>query len=285
MRNPPPKEYLSWPVPNYIDPESRGSMLVVVPVVLTVISFFVVLLRLYTRCVLIRSVGADDWLIGASAVYGAIAIATKYGWGLHIWDNRPEWYEDSRLFSWLCQVMFVVNSGLIKSSILLSYLRIAPERGFRYSVYASLFVVVGYAFGVGFSVVFTCNPVYGYWDHSVKSKCLKDSVLLLTGSIINTCTDFWVAFLPAPMLMRVWLPYRQKVVLVVLFGFAALVCVAGICRTATLHKTMFGTYDVTWFGALTLVWGAVETDVGITTASVPALRPLFNLYFPSLLGT
>ena len=60
-------------------------------------------------------------------------------------------------FSWLCQITFVVNSSLIKSSILLSYLRIAPNKGFRYSVYGSLFVVVSYAFGVGTAVVFTCR--------------------------------------------------------------------------------------------------------------------------------
>jgi len=80
--------------------------------------------------------------------------------------------------------------------------------------------------------------------------------------------------------------------------------VAGIYRTVTLHKTMFGTYDVTCMillflsptpldlkltivghGALTLLWGAVEVDIGIATASVPALRPLFHHYFPTMLGT
>jgi len=68
MRNPPPEVYLSWPAPNYVDPETRGPMLVVVPVVLVIISFLIVALRLYTRVVLIKSVGADDWLIGASTV-------------------------------------------------------------------------------------------------------------------------------------------------------------------------------------------------------------------------
>ncbi|PWW73517.1 hypothetical protein C7212DRAFT_300074, partial [Tuber magnatum] len=274
MRNSPPEEYPSWPAPNYVDPGTRGPMLIVVPAVLVVISSLIVALRLYTRFALIKSVGADDWLIGASTVSPKLILitclasrlrrtaSTRYGWGLHIWDNRPEWYPDSRLISWLCQLMFVVHSGVIKSSILLSYLRIAPNKGFRYSVYAS------------------CSPVYGYWDNSVKSKCVKNSIMLLTGSIINTCSDFLVAFLPAPMLMRVWLPFRQKIILVFLFGFAGLVCIAGIYRTITLHKTVFGTYDVTWYGALTLAWGAVETDIGIDTASVPAQRPLLHLYFP-----
>ncbi|KAG0642473.1 hypothetical protein HOY80DRAFT_1105061 [Tuber brumale] len=253
MRYPPPEEYLSWPPPNYTDPETRGSMLIVVPVVLIIIEFLIVVLRLYTRLVHIGRVGADDWLIGVSTctsiTLGALTVnATAYGWGLHIWDNRPEWYVDSRLFSWLCQIMFTTNSGLIKSSILLS-------------------------------------PVHGYWDHSVKSKCLNDSVLLVSASVINTCADFWVAFLPAPMLMKVSLPFRQKIILVFLFGFAGLVCIAGVCRTIFLHKTVFATYDVTWYGALSFFWGAIETDIGIATASVPALRPLFHYYFPQMIGS
>ncbi|KAG0131508.1 hypothetical protein HOY82DRAFT_591523 [Tuber indicum] len=227
MRNPPPEVYLSWPPPNYADPETRGSMLIVVPVVLIFIEFIIVVLRLYTRLVLMGRVGADDWLIGVSTftsiTLGALTVnATNYGWGLHIWDNRPEWYVDSRLYSWLCQIMFTANSGFIKSSILLSYLRIAPNKCFRYSVYISLFFIIFFTSSVGVAIILTCSPVYGYWDHSVKSKCLNDSALLVSASVINTFADFLVAFLPAPMLMKVWLPFRQKIILVFLFGFAAL---------------------------------------------------------------
>ena len=48
---------------------------------------------------------------------------------------------------------------------------------------------------------------------------------------------------------------------------------------------LYAKLTITGHGALTLVWGAVETDVGIATASVPALRPLLHHYFPQMLGT
>ena len=81
MRNPPPAVYLSWPAPNYVDPETRGPMLVVLPVVLVTVSFLIVVLRLYTRFVLIKSVGADDWLIGASIVsLKTILLAYSASW-------------------------------------------------------------------------------------------------------------------------------------------------------------------------------------------------------------
>jgi len=48
-------------------------MLIVVPTILAIISFLIVALRLYTRFVLIKNVGPDDWLIGVSIVSLKIA--------------------------------------------------------------------------------------------------------------------------------------------------------------------------------------------------------------------
>ena len=48
---------------------------------------------------------------------------------------------------------------------------------------------------------------------------------------------------------------------------------------------LYARLTITGHGALALVWSAVETDVGIATASVPALRPLLHYYFPQMLGT
>ena len=92
MRNPPPSEYLSWPAPNYVDPQTLGPMLIAVPTVLAIISFLIVALRLYTRFVLIKNVGADDWLIGASIVSLKISFLFNYctTWWLVEWRLEEE---------------------------------------------------------------------------------------------------------------------------------------------------------------------------------------------------
>lgn len=53
----------SWPKPNYIDPEERGPFIVILNIVLYIVVFVVVGLRTYTRLVISRGFGADDFLI------------------------------------------------------------------------------------------------------------------------------------------------------------------------------------------------------------------------------
>lgn len=114
MRDPPPSEYLTWPKPNYNNPETKGASLLVVCITLIIIAFIVVLMRLYVRWHILHNVGVDDWLMVLSMVskwqshscklldfvnvffkIPAIGLtistltATHYGWGTHIWDVEP----------------------------------------------------------------------------------------------------------------------------------------------------------------------------------------------------
>ncbi|EFW13561.1 conserved hypothetical protein [Coccidioides posadasii str. Silveira] len=57
--------------------------------------------------------------------------STKYGWGIHIWDNKKEWYSPSRLASWVNQVAYIFLMNLIRTSILVSYLQFFTTRGYR----------------------------------------------------------------------------------------------------------------------------------------------------------
>ena len=63
MRNIPPEVILSWPTPNYTNPETRGNALVVINSILIIVVAIVVALRLYVRLVVKRWFGTDDALI------------------------------------------------------------------------------------------------------------------------------------------------------------------------------------------------------------------------------
>lgn len=64
---------LSWPKPNYIDPDRRGPALVVVNCILLPLSLIVVGLRLYTRLVVVHSAGLDDVFIGLASVNSQVS--------------------------------------------------------------------------------------------------------------------------------------------------------------------------------------------------------------------
>ncbi len=56
------------PIPNYVNPETRDNGLLVSGVVLGVLAITCVVLRLWTRCVIIRHPGVDDLLIVIASV-------------------------------------------------------------------------------------------------------------------------------------------------------------------------------------------------------------------------
>lgn len=65
----PTKEIIaSWPKPNYVNPETRGSALTVVNVIFIILVVIVAALRFYTRIKITHSFGTDDWVIAASLV-------------------------------------------------------------------------------------------------------------------------------------------------------------------------------------------------------------------------
>jgi hypothetical protein len=68
MRQPPLDVILSWPKPNYVDPETRGDALLVVNVLFLAICFIAVAARLWARLRILHSAGLDDLLITIAMV-------------------------------------------------------------------------------------------------------------------------------------------------------------------------------------------------------------------------
>jgi hypothetical protein len=93
-------------------------------------------------------------------------------------------------------------------------------------------------------------------------------------STLNVVTDFLIYALPIPTLIRLSLPWSQRIGLIVLFSVGGVIVVAGSFRAYWVHFVLFKTYDVTWEGFQIWVWTAVETNVGVICGCIPALKPL-----------
>jgi hypothetical protein len=97
MRSAPPEVIATWPKPNYIDPVTRGSALMVVELTLLPIAMIIVFMRLYVRIVWLKKSWWDDYLMVAAMVFSIgttvlVIMATQlYGWDKHVWDMKlPE---------------------------------------------------------------------------------------------------------------------------------------------------------------------------------------------------
>lgn len=60
---PPPNRFSKFPKPNYINPETRAPLVIGFNVSFVLLALIVVLLRIWSRRVIVGFLSADDWLI------------------------------------------------------------------------------------------------------------------------------------------------------------------------------------------------------------------------------
>lgn len=92
MQLPPVKVLLTWPTPNYVNPDVRGPELLIITYVFFPLAVLMVAVRVFTRLHVSNAFGVDDvFLLIAIIPSGAIAVltclsVTHWGWDRHIWD-------------------------------------------------------------------------------------------------------------------------------------------------------------------------------------------------------
>ncbi|KAF2747294.1 hypothetical protein M011DRAFT_477368 [Sporormia fimetaria CBS 119925] len=283
MRFPPPEVRKSWPKPNYVDPVERGPALMIVELTLLPIAIICVALRLWIRVGWLHRSGWDDWLMVAAVIFSLgttvlVILATQmYGWNVHVWDLQLHQMETGRKASMAGQTLFVLASSFVKMSILASYFRIAPKKSlFRKLVWGTFALVFAAFITFLIALWVQCVPISSYWkllaDHR---DCIPEGPPLVVQSTLNVVTDFMIYALPIPTLLKLSLPWNQRMGLIALFGFGGVIVIAGSFRAYHVHYVLFRTYDITWEGFQIWVWTAVETNVGVICGCIPALKPLF----------
>jgi len=260
----------------------RGAATIAVQSVFTTIAFIIVALRIYVRFGLIRIPGPEDYVIivsmlcsiGLTIGYG---VQTGYGMGHHMADVPPQNIEP--LFKWLYMsiLVYCVNLGLTKISIVLQLIRIfGGTGGFMQRIYwLSLGLMMVYTAYSLFSGIFTCWPVAYWWDKSiVGGTCKQKPALWYFNAAFNITTDIWILLLPMPAIRSLQLPKKQKLGLAIVFTMGGIVALISILRIPALIETSNST-DITFDNIKLGIYSSVEVNVSIICASLPALKALF----------
>ncbi|RFU32757.1 hypothetical protein B7463_g3570, partial [Scytalidium lignicola] len=239
-------------------------------------------LRLYTSIVLVKKLDWDVLLIvlawGTSLTFFiGMVLAMPSGFGRHLWDVTPTQllgYFDLLL---LLAITYIWPSTLTKLAMLILYLRVNPSKVFQASTYIIGICVVAYT--VVFTVLFAgpCNPT------AVGSgNCLNN--IAVSQAILNIVSDAVMIILPIPMIHRLKMPLKQKMVIGVLMGLGSAVVIASIARVAYV-RAMVENPDVTWTQAEAAVFSSLELNLGIICNSMARLKPFVKTHFPRWAGS
>lgn len=191
-----------------------------------------------------------------------------------------------------------------KTSILLFYLTLAKtQRLFKWLTIATLAVVNVGGLALTLVNVFQCRPVGAAFETPIPASATCEDIvtLYLSSAPLNIITDLAIFFLPMPILTAMRLPRKQKIILIITFGFGFFVAVVDVVRIAYLQEAssthlsdiqsngnssgtaLRNTQDISWYASLSFMWSAVEVNVGIMCACVPGLKPLVSRYMPNIL--
>ncbi|KAF1913236.1 hypothetical protein BDU57DRAFT_522013 [Ampelomyces quisqualis] len=184
---------------------------------------------------------------------------------------------------------YIMALGFVKLSILFFYRAIASHRTFRRYVNATIIFVCMYTFAAAIASAFQCETPSDSWatagylaqfDGDPKTKrprikCYDPIKLWVFSAAINLVSDVIIMLLPIPALLSLRVPMSKRLALIGIFSIGIMAIIASSVRMWVMMLWAESPWNSARYGSDLLLWGQVETNSGIISASVPFLRMLF----------
>ncbi|ORY08050.1 hypothetical protein BCR34DRAFT_488998 [Clohesyomyces aquaticus] len=214
------EDIMKWPLPNYVNPQTRRPLVQGVEIPVTVLPILFVACRFYSRTVIVRALGWDDWLMliatiisTATNIMTIISTGPEYQTGYHLYDLRPE---------------ILINP---EQAVQVSQTCIFPSKVNKRFCHIIIAFELVWGIVSFFVTLFQCAPVESYWlVNAPVRECLDVRVLYYTPSGLNILTDFLIFLWPAKDLASVQISLRQRITLIAMFCLGVIICIAGVCR-------------------------------------------------------
>jgi len=301
-------DYRETIIMSTMDPSNdRSTSVFVVTLVMCILSTIFTGCRMWSKWGIVKRVNVDDWLVVLAWLFCtglsiAVMIGAKHGLGAPDSYISPEWTETLKQSIYAFATLYNPSLMATKSAILLLYLRLFTAHPIlRYASYATLAIVNLAGLVLTFLNVFQCRPVVAAFTLGREGSCIDLVALYLSSAPINIITDLAVLLLPLPILTELRMEWRQKVILITTFIVGGFVTIVDIIRITylqnalkmeiesdpTADSTISSTNqppNFTYHASFSLMWSAVEVNVGLICACVLVLKPLVMKVLPSLLG-
>ncbi|KAI2616873.1 hypothetical protein GGR54DRAFT_631611 [Hypoxylon sp. NC1633] len=264
--------------------ESQGTADNVAAIICAAFATIALILRIYARNLQRFDMMADDWLmvVALIMVYGTCAIniiGGAHGAGKHIWAVTMA--DLTTIFQLLYSYTFVYAGSVsfTKLSILLFYRRLFKRgtKWFHIRLGFAMFLSVGYALSIWGVMAFACIPQSHFWTQfsGTSGTCVDINTAFMVLTVANMVCDIIVLLVPIPEIMQLQMSKQKKLAVCGVMLLGSFVCVASIVRIWAFADFIKAT-DLTWSMARVFLWSSIEPAIGIVSACLPSLRPLYR---------
>jgi len=278
------------PLAGYGGPDvNHGPKLLAATGVVTAAAFISVVLRMYVRAVMIKSVGWDDKFIVMAMILSLICMfivipQAYYGAGRHAYflAADPAKEEYALYLNFISQPFFLIGVTLVKVSVGLFLLRLTPSQFFHRFIWVMQAFMAIYTSVALVTILTQCRPLKVLWDSSITDAVCFSPLGLRACAYFNaSCSifaDLVFALLPIPILWKVKINTRVKIALVGILSLGLFALTA--CIVKVYYLSFYGRYnDFLWDSVNITIWTACELNIGVFAASIATLRPLFRSAF------
>ncbi|KAI1359175.1 hypothetical protein F5Y08DRAFT_320150 [Xylaria arbuscula] len=263
-----------------------GLTTLIVALLLIGLGIISVALRFYTRVFSRQGVKWDDCLLLLALIAG-IAVIVITAIGAVVDPNGPATtqisdpdYVDTPqhvLFlrtSFASATLYFTINGAVKSSVLLMYYRIFyVKKWFRYPLFVTIGLVIGWWIGNTVAALTSCIPLDKYWTNNVLdlTHCFSFNVFWAVSGSVEVFLDALILILPVREVLELHLPWRRKIIILGIFLLGGFVLVTGIIKVVLGYSRMSQRPS-----SDALLWTIVHSGVGVISASLPIYNPLLQ---------
>ncbi|RGP77379.1 hypothetical protein FLONG3_4518 [Fusarium longipes] len=253
---------------------------------LVAITWIFVVLRLYTRAFIIRSVGMDDYTYLLSGIlillYTVfVHISGYHGFGMPMpgLDAISSEFDEAALaikYEMIGQTFSVVGMAVAKMSLGFFLLRIVVEKWQRISIWfvmGSLSVVSALAAVMLWT---QCRPVQKIFDPiRTEGVCtINVTPYATTLGVWCVLADFFFATFPWIFIWNLNMRQKEKIMIAASMSFGV---VAGACGIVRTYEVVNGfTSNYTLDTVPLIVWSSAEMTVTLVCIGIPILRPFWR---------
>ncbi len=172
------------------------------------------------------------------------------------------------------ECLYCIGTASFKFSALLLFHRIfGSVPRFTALLWSLAVLIIANNVAEIFLSVFQCTPVNKAWDPTVPGSCVDIILAACIPGAINVLSDFITVLLPMPLVWGLQMPLNRKIQLVAIFLLSGFVCIASTYRTVVVKRLSH--QDASWADVDPAIWAVVENAIGIVSASLPTMRPLY----------
>ncbi|WVO18619.1 hypothetical protein L204_106338 [Cryptococcus depauperatus] len=283
----------------------RHIIVFIVTLALTIVAAAFTGLRLLSKGWIVRRYTLDDWFTVASWIFSlGVAISVMVGAqkGLGKIDAvaavGQTVTQKRAIYSFT--VFYNLAIMMTKTAILLLYIRMASAYVFLRRASIAIMTVVNLAGTMLVLLnIFRCRPIRAAFS-SEQGTCINLISMFLSASPINILTDLAILLLPLPILTRLRIEFREKVVLVTTFAVGGFVTIVDVVRVVYLQNALKSEYNGDNSGdpnavsdgnyqiygyhiSYALMWSSIEVSVGLMCCCALVLKPLVLRLLPAIL--